>query len=816
MQIGLAQFWYWFNNIEIVSNKKVLNEKADKLFRQIYKDESISEGRIEFDFVKKIIKDKKLDEDKMKEYMPEALVVLKLMRHINVLKTTTERKNELIKKLLDMPFSKINILDMISNTKYKTLDIIDLITTYTTDISASTSGKQYEEIDQFLTYASELFEDNLVYESVKNYIKNGYDLYIGVHTLYANNPDITSKDIIEFFDSNKLVNDNLLWGLKALKTLKIKKNLKLNDIIKIFEAKKMYSSTENKCQFVLINILKEIKRNPERFYLSNDILKYFYEKYDIDKIIGEEKELDKSKPVDLSKYSIIISNPEPEDDISILTPEEELYIKEKFTFDTCKKILYILNNPEEARKNKEELIISINKNDIDEFIEFINNKLGMFFSYDYKVIYDMYKEFHQVIENKEDLDDYLLKNLSMKNLDLYLRWLLIETPLLENKYEFSDLIFLIHRKKGFILSVDELEVALKNISKNEDSYLYGKKLIKYVKDMYGYDVKDETKHLSDYIFKSRKIDHLTTVSPKNIDLVEKASTAYMSLSSKKYDLEDILIFALNYEYHDEENDKYYNLSKDEVKSVVKKIAKEKYEKEVDDIHSLIENFISIRQSRIKSLLMNTKSFKEILVILELKKKLKGEKGSFSEDDIKEFDKYIRDNKFYSETNYYSLMKFYEKIKYESNKYAYSKELVAYYEEFILRKNNKTDEIAPNIELVNKKDDEDTLGYKIINRIIPTSSEEKKRSLTAVISGIGVISLLTMTTVLAISPISAIESCASSFAGLLSHPSLSGLIHTIGNPLLYFGAIYESIRGFSKHRFKNAIENIKDESNGRHI
>lgn len=820
-----AQFWFWSSNSEVVAGKRVLKEDSEKQFRQIYIKESINEGKIDLNTVVRIIsvKENILSEESLENYMTNSISVLNVLKQIKASNLSILDKNNLIRNnMLIMPLSKVKVLESMIGKSYNADSLIEFIISNVTKIS--TSSNQLDDIDEFLLLAEKIFGDNVPYTKEADFVKKFYKYYLNLQVLYANNPDITSEQVKKYLLKSPTA-DSIKWSLKALKSLKIdarKKALLVDDIISIFEEMNMYSKNDEKCSQNLIKLLVIISQNLESYYLGNELIDKFTQKYDLNKIKKELSSLDPTELVDLKKYSVEKNESTPKsEDEEIISSDEEQMLKNKFSIDTYNKIMYILKNIDLVQTNKEEIIISIKKEELNDFVKYINSKFSLFFGEYYFKIRDMYEEFLSVVDNKEDLNEYLLDKFTINNLSLYLRWLLIVSPRLDNKIELTDILLLLKNKKAFTLYGEVLKNELKVISRKPESYLYCKEIIEYVKKIYKFDVYDE-EHLklpfSNFTFVGRNIGHNTVQAPEDLDLVDKAFMRFCSAPSsknKKFKLDALLIYALNFEYHDEENDKYYSLNVNDVKKLIAKISKECYDKEFDkDIDRLINEYICVKKTGIKSLLMHTNSFNDVLDILKLKKQLKGEVGTFNGVEINELDTFFRKRKFYTENNYYSLFKFYEKIKLDASSYAYADEILEYYGDYISRKVNKIDKLEPKIEKI-EPEDSDTFEYKIINRFMPTSSEEKKRSLTAIISGVGIVSLAVMTIVFATSPIKSIESCANSFSALLSNPSLATIKDAIGVPLLYFASIYESFKGFKKHRFKNAYEAITEEENGIH-
>ena len=830
----VSQYWFWINNCEVINGKYYLTNDAKALFKMLYNGESIPEGEIDAKFIRTFLCDKKhlLNETAMNSYMHNSIYYLNVVNYIYGLEISNQEKNNLVASLNKYNLEQMMILDYIGGNKFNSVGIVNLISEKITLISSATGEKQDEEVDSFLKFANKIYGENFPYDKHQNIVKAAFNIYKGIHTFYAINADTTKNEVLEFFNNNinKL---NYIWALRALKTLKIsddKKCLDMNDIIGIIEKTGVYSEADKKATSLFTRFVKVLYYKPEDFYLGNELKDYFSNKYNISELIDSKNEVGPNIYIDLSLYELIEdvkdeTKDETEDleeeiintdDSIILTDEELASLNKKFDFNTIKVIKYILSNPNKSEAYKEELIISAQGKYVEDFISYINKYIPGFFNGYYASVNESYNELKDIIFKGKDLDEYLVSKVEANNLSLYLRWLKIFSINIKPSYEFSDLLFLIARKKIIILETELFRNELKIISENPDSYLFGNELVQYVEDMYRYSIRTNDEPLSRYVQK-RLVYNYRYDYPDDMDLFNDAYNSVSIYLPAKYNLESIIVAVMGFNRYADDNDDYYKLREDDAKALIIRIASTRYGKtDIKDLDVIYSNIRDIGEKDINELITKTHSFDEVIKILDLKFKLRVNLKPISTKDLDKFDRYFRDNNFYSDSNCYSLMKFYEKLKFENDGfYAYRNEFLTYYEDYISKKNGKIDKLGPSIELIQKKEDEDTLGYKIINRVIPTSSEEKKRSITAIISGIGVISLITMTTVFATSPIKAIESCASAFEGLLSNPSLASIKQVIGNPLLYFGAIFESIRGFTKHRFKKAIDIAKEEIEGRH-
>lgn len=813
-----AQAWYWSVNSVIIDGKKVLNDEAKDTFLRIYKGQ-IPDGMttIGCDYVFNFLNtDSKrlLSEEDLTREIPITLDFFNIWSLIIKLSDNT-KKNNLVNKISSWSSKQIKLISGIceDGKNYNTNDVVEFIVKNICDISTSVGKDQEDEAIEFCQDIQDLvgqrFNANL-----KKQIRRSFSQYRNVQVLisYPESYNGESKNIQEFFEK-ELETNEFCWVLKSLQDLKVSRyyiDLHIEDILNFFRKKSIIDLETNHSTKVFAGILLTIKTNPSKYFLGQEIYQYFDELYDLEASLNSIKE----DNYDLTPYRKILKHEFLKDFSSDLVNQIKILDERNIDLleDICKKV----KNGEKSF-NKLEILISIKNYEVRSFIRIVNDIYPDFFSEVDIDNFDIYSKTISNVIQKNNMYEYLEENLTAANLSSVLRALQVTSLISEDKIELSELLFLLSRRNIIILSSNDLENELKVIAQSPDSYYYGEKIINYFKKMYNYDATLENDNLELKVHPNRMKDtniYMTNYEDEGIDLLTKALEEYNSLDKRKHKVKDVIIFILNYTYKDKDTGIYYKFKASDERKAAKLILSSNNVKIPDDFTDIFTKIKGFKANNIVKLLKSCESFKDVLEILEMYKSLNCDKLDINEEVLKELDECFVSKEFYKKSNYLSLSAFYNELSNNNDKYAYASEFCSFYKEKVKQFDNKTDEFDENpvIEKVEAKGNEDTLGYKIINRVMPMEKAEKKKALTAIISGIGVISFLLMTAVLAKNPLESIEQCATSFKGLFTNLSLSNIKNAIGNPVLYFASIYESFRLVTRHRFMDAKNYIQEEMN----
>lgn len=813
-----AQAWYWSVNSVIVDGKKVLNDKAKAKFLRIYSGQipesmTIIEWKYVFSFLNENSR-RLLEKDDLLREIPETKEFLNVWSVIGTI-TDEVKKNDLYIKISKYSSSQIDLISFVctNGLSYNTSDVIAFIIKNICTISNKVGIQQEDEAMEFCEVIHDLVGPRFKFEN-KIQIRKSFSQYRNAQVL-INCPESykgRSKNIREFFEI-ELQNNEFLWVLMALQDLKVNSyyiDLNLEDILNFLKKFNSYNLENNYVSQLVKSTLIFIKSNPSKYFLGVELYQYFDELYDLDAALEDIHD----ENYDFTRFRKIVKHEFLKNLSDDLVNRIELFNEKDI--DLIEDIIKRMKNGE-VDFNKLEILINVKDKNVDEFVTIVNEIYPVFFS---KFDIDRFTDYNDTIfqvTNQNDMFEYLEKNLTANNLSAILRALKVSFLITKNRINISDLMLIISRKNIITLSPNELEEELRVIAKSQDSYYYGEEIIKYFMKMYDFDATNEDEKLSLKIYPNRIKDsniYSTDYEKDGIDLLSEALKEYNSQGITKHKIRDVIIFVLNYTYKDKFKDIYYRFKESEKIAAAKKILVENNVNIPDDFTSIYNQIKSLKSRDIIKVLKTAESFKDVLNILEIYKSLDCDKINMNNELLKELDEYFESHNFYNNHNYYSLSAFYNELASKGYKYAYSLEICRFYHEKVSQINNKTDEFdkEPLIERVNSKSNEDTLGYKIINRVMPLEKTEKKKALTAIISGIGVISFLLMTVVLVKNPLEAIEQCATSFKGLFDNLSLSDIKKAIGNPVLYFASIYESIRLFSKNRFKDAKDYIETEMN----